>query len=140
MTYVSASDVASELAGTLVGDVKVKDVDSGYGLSVKATYTLSSVLAPYAQFKYSTDGYLAYGDRHDDLGAVNAGNFGTFNKLTSGVTEIIAGADYKLTKNLTLNGEAKLATAGEKIYSNTKGEGFKEKSAFTLAAAAVYTF
>lgn len=104
-------------------------VDSGFGLSAKATYAMTSVLAPYAQVKYTTDGFLAYGDMRDQ------------NKVgieTGGIAEGILGANYTLAKNLVLNGEAVAKVAGEKIYTDSDNAG--TKSSFTLAASVAYTF
>lgn len=107
--------------------------DTGYALTAKATIKMSDALAPYAQFKYSTDGYLAYGDMNDV-------NFVYSNLKTGGITEAIAGVNYTLTKGLVLNTEAKLKSAGEKIYKNTDAVSYKEKQAFQLTASVAYKF
>ena len=51
--------------GTLSSVNGKEDVKTGYGVSVKGTYALFDKVAPYAQVKYTTDGFLAYGDMED---------------------------------------------------------------------------
>jgi len=82
-------------------------VDSGFGLFVKGSYAMSSVMTPYVSFQHSTDGYIADGDMFD---------WNEAGTETGGVSVLKAGADYKLTDKLTLNGEARLRTSGEKLY------------------------
>lgn len=109
---------------TIAGD---KDTN-GLGLTAKATMKFSEILTPYAQFKYSTDGYLAYGDML------------TLNKTkkSGGITEVILGADYALIKNLTLNAEATLQSAGEKVYIDKDAAAVK--SALKLSTSVAYKF
>jgi opacity protein-like surface antigen len=119
-----------------VEDGNDKDIDSGYGITGKVSYAMSNLLTPYVQVKYTTDGFIAYGDMDDFT--VDDG------MQTGGLTEVIAGADYKLTDKLTLNGEAKLQSAGEKVFKDANGE--KEyddegkDSAFKVSVGATFKF
>ena len=115
---------------TMIGGSKD---DNGYGLSAKATMKINDNFSPYAQFKYSTDGYLTYGDMNDV-------NFVYSNLKTGGITEAIAGFNYTLVKGLNFNSEAKLKAAGEKIYKDKDGVSNKEKQAFQLTAGVAYKF
>lgn len=112
-----------------------EDVKTGYGVSVKGTYALSDKVAPYAQVKYTTDGFLAYGDMED-------WNINNQDEIlyTGGVLELIGGVDYKLTDKLTLTGEAKFQNAGEEMFSDEDGNKYKESTAMTLSATAKFTF
>lgn len=94
--------------GTLSSRNGKEDIKTGYGVSVKGTYALSDKVAPYAQVKYTTDGFLAYGDMED----WNVNNQDDV-LYTGGVLELIGGVDYKLTDKLTLTGEAKFQNARE---------------------------
>lgn len=104
-----------------------KDTD-GLGLSVKATAKLTNVLTSYAQVKYTTDGYLAYGDML------------TLNKTkkSGGISEGIIGADYTLVKGLVLNAEASVKSAGETIYVDKDTKAVK--SAIQLSGSVAYKF
>lgn len=101
---------------------------NGLGLTAKATMKFSDILTPYAQFKYSTDGYLAYGD----MLTINK------TKKSGGITEAIAGADYILVKGLILNAEASLKSAGETIYVDKDAKAVK--SALQLSTSVTYKF
>lgn len=104
-------------------------VDNGFGAFVKGSYAMTDVVTPYASFQYSTDGYVADGDMFD---------WNEAGTETGGVSILKVGADYKLTEKLVLNGEARLRTAGEKIF--TDKDGAAEDSDFRIAAAATFTF
>lgn len=121
--------------GTLSSTNGKEDIKTGYGVSVKGTYALSDKVAPYAQVKYTTDGFLAYGDMED-------WNVNNQDKVlyTGGVLELIGGVDYKLTDKLTLTGEAKFQNAGEEMFSDEDGNAYKESTAMTLEASATFTF
>ncbi len=58
---------------------------------------------------------------------------------TGGVLELIGGVDYKLTDKLTLNGEAVMKNAGEKLFAD-EGTSYQEKTAFEVSATAKYAF
>lgn len=121
--------------GTLSSRNGKEDIKTGYGVSVKGTYALSDKVAPYAQVKYTTDGFLAYGDMED----WNVNNQDDI-LYTGGVLELIGGVDYKLTDKLTLTGEAKFQNAGEEMFSDEDGNAYKESTAMTLEASATFTF
>lgn len=114
---------------TTVGTEKI---DSGYGITAKATVKVTDAFAPYAQFKYSTDGFLAYGDMYD----MNC----LYASKTGGITEAIAGFNYTLYKGLTVSSEAKFKTADKEVYKDTDGLPNKKKQAFQLTAALGYRF
>lgn len=111
------------------------DVRTGFGLSLKGTYAATAKAGVYGQFKYTTDGYLAYGDMAD----WNLDNIvGGAAMETAGVFELIGGVDYKLTDKLILNGEAKLQTAGNKIFEDKDGD--SKNAHFVLSTSAAYKF
>lgn len=123
---VGMETLVKDLYTTADGEI----IDSGFGLFVKGSYAMSSVMTPYVSFQHSTDGYLADGDMFD---------WNTALTETGGVSVLKAGADYKLTDKLVLNGEARLRNSGEKSVFTDK-DGVADDSDFRISTSATFTF